>query len=54
MINKINKERLRSMKATPKQQEPVARSQEGPKTKTEQDTRQSMDRLINKIIHKKK
>jgi hypothetical protein len=39
MIIKINKERRRSMNATPmtQQQEPMARSPGGPQTKTGQD-----------------
>jgi hypothetical protein len=38
---------------TTQQQDPVARSPEGPQTKTENGTRQSTDRLITKTIHKK-
>jgi hypothetical protein len=57
MINMINKERRRSMNATPyknQQQELEARSPGGPQTVTGQGKRQSMCRLITKIIHKKK
>jgi hypothetical protein len=52
MLNKINKEMRRSMNATP-HDPAVARSPGGPKTKTGQGTRQSMVRLITKIMHKK-
>jgi hypothetical protein len=38
---------------TIQQQEPVAMSPGGPKTKTGQGTRKSMGRLITKNIHKK-
>jgi hypothetical protein len=50
MINKISKERWRSMNATPtkQQQEPATRSPGGPQTKTGQGTREIMDRLITK------
>jgi hypothetical protein len=39
---------------TTKQQKPVTRSLGGPQTKTGQGTRQSIDRPITKMIHKKK
>jgi hypothetical protein len=54
MINNINKERRRSMNATPhttQQQDPVARSPGGLQTKTGQGTGQSPDSLITKMIN---
>jgi hypothetical protein len=39
---------------TTQQQEPVARNQGGPQTKTGQGARQSTDRLITIMIHEKK
>jgi hypothetical protein len=57
MLNKINKERRRSMNAIPtrsRKKKPVARSPGGSQTKTGQGKRQSMSRLITKILHQKK
>jgi hypothetical protein len=52
MINKINKERRRTMNTNPiqQQQESAARSPGGPKTKKRHGARVSTERFITKMI----
>jgi hypothetical protein len=57
MIDKINKNMRGSMNATPTRHRNKNQSQgaqEDPKQKTEQGARQSTDRHITKMIHRKK
>jgi hypothetical protein len=54
MVNKINKERRRSLNAIPTRQEPASRCPGGPQTKTGQVARQSTGRLLTRMILKKK